>query len=147
MLHTLDEYFLLKEVIKVTGKSMAFYLANFKNEIIVSRHDRYIKKNCIEYRYRNKITDLYNHIPLKDFSNHIGLYRGALEKDIYFMKKYNVEIFPYTELENKIYVIVDDELKEYLKVYTPFIAYSYKDYSDLDIKVWKMFASKIIGFY
>ena len=86
MLNTLDNYFLLKEVIKVTNRPKEYYINNFKDNIIVLRHDRYIEKKYIEYKYRSKLSDLYNHIPLKDFSDYIGLTMGLLEKRIKFMK-------------------------------------------------------------
>ena len=48
MLNTLDNYFLLKEVIKVTNRPKEYYINNSKDNIIVLRHDRYIEKKYIE---------------------------------------------------------------------------------------------------
>lgn len=147
MLNTLDDYYLLKEVIRVTGYSVNHYRIKFKEDIIILRHDRYIKKKCIEYRFRSKLTDLYNHIPLKEFSDYLGLYRGSLEKEIDFMKKNNVKLFDYTEIENKVYIVIDDELKKYLKKYTAFIMHTFKSYENCDIKFSKLFSTRLIGFY
>lgn len=148
MLNTLDNYFLLKEVIKVTNRPKEYYINNFKDNIIVLRHDRYIEKKYIEYKYRSKLSDLYNHIPLKDFSDYIGLTMGLLEKRIKFMKdNQSIRIFDYAEIENKLYVIVDDELKHYLKNYTAFIVHTFKNYKGCEIKFSKLFSTYIIGFY
>lgn len=147
MLDTLDDYYLLKEVIRITNNSINHYRIKFKEDIIILRHDRYIKKKCIDYRFRSKLTDLYNHIPIREFREYLGLYQGDLEKDIEFMKKNNVKLFDYTEIENKRYIIVDDELKEYLKRYTGFIMHTFKSYENCDIKFSKLFGTRLIGFY
>lgn len=47
MLNTLDDYYLLKEVIRATGYSINHYRIKFKEDIIILRHDRYIKKNAL----------------------------------------------------------------------------------------------------
>ena len=148
MLNTLCNYFLLKEVTKITGKSTKHYLCNFKEKIIVFRHARYIERNCIEYRYRKDLTDLYNLIPLKEFAKHITLPRGPLEERYEFMKKNNNSIyFDFIEVENIIYISIDEELKNLLKKYTPFIISIKDDYKSDEIVAHYQFAGFYIGFY
>lgn len=144
---TLDNYFLLKEVTEKTGNEKHYYVKNFKDKIIVLRHLRYISKCCIPYSQRGKLTELYNHIPLSEFVENINLDRRAIEQRIDFMEKHNVTIFNYNIVNNVIFIVVDDELKHYLKHYTPFVMYTNKDYSDCDIKFVKCFADYLIGFY
>lgn len=148
MLNTLCNYFLLKEVTKVTGKNTKYYLSNFKDKIIVLRHVRYIERNCVEFKYRKQLTDLYNMIPLKHFAEHITLPRGPLEKQYDFMKKNNKMIFfDYLELENMIYIAIDEELKQLLKKYTPFIISIKDDYNHDDVVAYYRFAGFFIGFW
>lgn len=148
MLNTLCDYFLLKEVVKVTDKPTNHYLCNHKEKIMVLRHARYIHRDCIEYRYRKNLTDLYNMIPLKEFAEHITLPRGPLEDRYEFMRKNNNMIyFDYTEVENIIYIAIDEELKHLLKKYTPFIVSTKEDYKKDDIVAYYHFAGFYIGFW
>ncbi len=148
MLNTLCDYYLLKEVTKITGKNAKYYVSTFKEKIIVLRHTRYIERNCIEYKYRKYLTDLYNMIPLKEFAEHITLPRGPLEERYEFMKKNNKMIFfDYTEVENIIYIAIDEELKNLLKKYTPFIISTKEDYVKENIIAYYQFAGFYIGFW
>lgn len=148
MLNTLCDYFLLKEVIKITGKSTRYYLSNHKEKIIVLRHARYIERNCIEYKYRKQLTDLYNMIPLKEFAEYVTLARGPLEERYEFMKTHNKMIFfDYKEIENIIYIAIDEELKHLLKNYTPFIVSTKEDYRKENVLAYYSFADFYIGFW
>lgn len=148
MLNTLCDYFLLKEVVKVTDKPTNYYLCNHKEKIMVLRHARYIHRDCIEYKHRKNLTDLYNMIPLKEFAEHITLPRGPLEDRYEFMRKNNNMIyFDYTEVENIIYIAIDEELKNLLKKYTPFIVSTKEDYKKDDIVAYYHFAGFYIGFW
>ena len=148
MLNTLCDYFILKEVVQITGKPTHYYLIHHRKKIIVLRHIRYIERNCIEYEYRKDLTDLYNMIPLKEFAEHITLSRGALEERYEFMKKNNNMIFfDYVEVENIIYIAIDEELKNLLKKYTPFIISTKVDYVKENIIAYYQFAGFYIGFW
>ena len=152
---TADQVKKLKDFIAAGNKIEAENV--FKNEVnptleeiklIFKETKDYSEKKYIEYKYRSKLSDLYNHIPLKDFSDYIGLTMGLLEKRIKFMKdNQSIRIFDYAEIENKLYVIVDDELKHYLKNYTAFIVHTFKNYKGCEIKFSKLFSTYIIGFY
>lgn len=149
MLETLDNYYLLKEVVKETNTNIGFYSYKFKEDIIVLRHTRYIKRDCIEFRYRKKLTDLYGHIPLKEFAEYVTISRGVLESKVDFMKKHkNIELFEYREIDNTLYVVVDDELKRLLASnLTPFIISTNSEYTEKDVVASKYFANYCIGFY
>ena len=145
---TLDDYFSFKEVLKITKRTKVYYDHNFKSETIIIRHTKYIKRSVIEYKYREQLTDLFNLIPLRHFSEHVGLSKGTLEKRIDFMKRHNtLDIFEYREIENILYIVVDEEMKGLLKEYTPFVVSINNDYSQYDIKKIKTFADFAIGFY
>jgi|GEM_PF-1852277 len=148
MITILDEYYLLKEVIDVTKKSTSYYICNYSSKIITIKHIRYIKKECIELRYRKKLTNLQNHIPIKTFCEYIGISYLYLKGKVDFMKKYkNVEFFKYKEIRKSIYIVVDSELKRYLLKYKPFKICIKGDYGHMKIKASKTFANYIIGFY
>lgn len=148
MFNTLCDYFLLKEVTKVTSKNTKHYASNFKEKIIVLRHARYIKRDCIEYKYRKDLTDLYNMIPLKEFADCINISKGPLEQKIEFMRIHNtMTFFEYKEIEGITYIYVDEELKQLLKKYTPFIAFIGDDYTKIGVKAYYYFAGYCIGFY
>lgn len=145
---TLDEYFLLKEVTKITKRTTEHYIYKYKDEIYILRHARYIKRECVEYKYRKELTDLYNCIPLKELSQKIGLSKGPLESKIEFMKKHNNMVyFEFKELDNIIYIIIDDELKALLNDYTSFIVKTTEDYTNINIKFYYHFCGYVLGFY
>jgi len=148
MLIILDEYYLLKEVIAVTRKTASYYVCNYQEKIITIKHTRYIKRDVIAHKYRKRLTNLYNHIPIKTFCEYIGISYLYLKGKVDFMKKYkNVEFFKYKEIGKSIYIIVDNELKKYLERYTPFRIHIKNDYEHMNIKASKSFANYIIGFY
>ena len=148
MLNTLCDYFLLKEVVKITGKTTSYFCSNYRERIIVLRHTRYIERSCIDYKHRKNLTDLYNLIPLKELEEHIKITKGPLEQKIEFMRIHNSMIFfGYKEIEKITYISVDDELKGLLKINTPFIAYIGEDYSSMRAKAYYYFAGYCIGFY
>lgn len=145
---TLDEYFLLKEVVKATGETTEYYTYHFKEKITILRHARYIKRECIEFRYRKNLTELYNCIPLKELAQKIGLSKGPLENKLEFMKKHNNMVyFEFKELDNIVYVVIDDELKRLLNNYTSFIVKTNEDYTTFNIKGYYHFCGYVIGFY
>lgn len=145
---TLCDYFLLKEVTKITGKSTNYYLSTHKDEIIVLRHARYIKRNCIEYKHRSKLTSLYNLIPLKELAEKLTLARGPLEDRYEFMKKHNNLIyFNYVEVENIVFIEIDETLKRLLEEYEPFIISIKEDYEKYCLATFYHFAGFYIGFW
>jgi len=148
MLIILDEYYLLKEVVNITQKSVSYYLCNYSYKIITIKHIRYIKKECIELRHRKRLSNLQNHIPIRVFCEHIGISYLYLKGKVDFMKEYkNVEFFKYKEIGKSIYIVVDSEFKRYLMKYNPFRIHIKGKYEHMNIKASKSFANYIIGFY
>lgn len=149
MLKILDDYYLLKEVTKVTNKTTSHYVWKYREKIITVNKLRYIRRECVKKEDRKKLSNLYNHIPVRLFCDHIGLYKNIIEKKIGFMKDHDhkIEIFKYKEIEDYTYIVVDNNLKRCLQKYVPFVIYTNQDYKDIEVRASVPFANYTIGFY
>jgi hypothetical protein len=148
MIDTLDEYFLLQEVVRKTDKHAIYYRRNCNDHIITILHNRYIKRKCLPYSQREKMTSLYNCIPLTLFAEYLCCSKKTLIKRIDFMKKNpNIKYFDFKEIEAVTYIEVDDDIKNLVKKYSGVILEMNNECKKFNIKHNRFFGDLNIGFW
>jgi hypothetical protein len=148
MIDTLDDYFLLQEVVSITSKDAGYYSRTFSEDIITILHNRYIKTKCLPYTQREKMTTLVNCIPLTLLAKYLCIEKVNLVKRIDFMKKNpNLKYFDFKEVGSVTYIEVNDELKELMKKYSGIVIQMNNNCKNYNIKYNRFLGDLNIGFW
>lgn len=148
MLDTLDDYFLLQEVVSITNKDAGYYSRTFSKDIITILHNKYIKKHCLPYSQREKMTSLENCIPIILFAEYLCISKRTLQKRIEYMRNNpNLKYFDYKEVRAVTYIQVTDDIKQLIKRYSGIIIKMHKEDTNFNIKHNRFFGDLNIGFW
>ena len=146
MIRELDDLVLLKEIndidgINYTGEDLR---KKYPSKIVVIRHLAYIKKDVLCEVVKQKVTDLSDYLPLGELAEQISVNNNIFRERIYFMKQTGTKLFEYINLGGIYFIKVDNEFKNLLQNYQPFLA----SFSDKDnIVHCRLLGDLKIGFY
>lgn len=150
MQYLLDEYYLLNDIVKKSGKSSRFFIRNFEDRTKTIKRKKFIHKSCIcNLELKEEPCSLKNLYPLSAFASLLHIKQCYLQKRVEIMKiNKKIQFFEFKEIEKIVFIVLDDELKIYLSTLTPFIMglnESIQTYKS--IKAYKQIAHLQIGFY
>lgn len=146
MIRMLDGMVLLKEIDDIDDIDIkSDELKKLHPEkVFVIRHNSYIYKDVISEKAKKHITNLDNYVPVGELADALSVRKEIFLSRIEFMKSVGERWFDYISIKGMHYIKLEDDVKELMLNYQPFLA-NMQDAKNL--VHCKLIADIKVGFY
>lgn len=145
MIRVLDGMVLLKEIDDIEGALNSDELKKmYPEKVFVIRHNSYIYKDILSDSVKECMTNLDSFVPIGELADALSVRKEIFLSRIEFMKSVGERWFDYISIKGMHYIKLEDDVKELMLNYQPFLA-NMQDAQNL--VHCKLIADLKVGFY